>query len=385
MLLQSSLNRLRSFWSSYRSILLLFLGTRFIVFLINAAVFISSNLNPTPTGSFLDRGIALADVPLLMWQRWDANHYINIASNGYTVTLGRALNTAYFPLYPLLGFLVSFITSDTTVALLLVSNMAFLSALIMLYKLARLDYDHNTAMRAVTYVSLFPFTIFFAGVFTESLFLLLLVSAFYYARTQAWFRSSVMGLFTTATRLVGMALTPALMWEYLQQRNWDVRELDRSFLALFLIPVGLLAFMVYTHVVHGDFFSTFNSTKTVWGGEPSWPWVSFFNQFNRLGMPQLVPIAGFELAFGFLAILGVAGCFFSLRTSYAVLATAVILIAFSNVSLQSFCRYVTTVFPMYILLAHFGRRNVVHVWVLMISTIGMIYFTALFGTGKFIG
>jgi hypothetical protein len=175
------------------------------------------------------------------------------------------------------------------------------------------------------------------------------------------------------------------VWEYLQQRNWDLRKLDRSALALFLIPVGLLAFMVYTHVAHGDLFSTFNSTKAVWGGEPSWPWLSFLNQFNRVGMPQLVPIAGFELAFSFLAILGIVGCFLSLRTSYAVLATFVILIAFSNVSLQSFCRYVTTVFPMYLLLAHFGRRSATHALVLIVSTIGMIYFTALFGMGKFIG
>lgn len=385
MLLRSSLKRLRTFWNSYRSIILIFLGTRFIVFLINAVVFISSNLNPAPPGPLLDRGIALADVPLLMWQRWDSNHYINIASNGYTVTLGKALNTAYFPLYPLLGFLVSFITVDTTVALLLVSNIAFLLALIMFYKLARLDYEHDTALRAVVYLSLFPFTIFFAGVFTESLFLLLLVSAFYYARTQAWLRSGVVGLFTTATRLVGMALAPALAWEYLQQRNWDVRKLDRCFLVLILIPIGLLAYMVYTHVAYGDFFSTFNSTKAVWGGMPSWPWLSFLNQFTRLEVPQLVPIAGFELTFGVLALLGIAGCFFSLRTSYAVLATCIILIAFSNVSLQSFCRYVTTVFPMYLLLARLGTRGGVHAFIVIVSTMGMIYFTALFGMGKFIG
>ncbi|MGH2569464.1 MAG: mannosyltransferase family protein [Bacteroidota bacterium] len=379
------LNRMHTFWNAYTQVILIFVATRFLIFLITGSVYVSAHLEPSAEGLVLSRGMSLTSVPLKMWERWDSQHYIEIATTGYTLTLNRALNTAYFPLYPLAGRLLNWLIPDVRLCLLLVSYIAFFVAVVLLYKLALLDFDPATALRAVVYVSVYPFTVFFSGIFTESLFLMLLVATMYFARTQQWFRAGFSGMFLTATRLLGMAAAPALTWEYCHQRRWDLRKIDRSALALLVVPLGLLAFMVYTYIAHDDFLSTFHSTRQIWGGKPSWPWVSFQNQIGRLGIPQLVPTAAFELLFALFAIGVLIGCFKYLRMSYALVAAVLVLVSFSNVSLQSFCRYLTTVFPMYLLLAQAGRRNGVHALIMIVSVAGMLFFTALFANGRFIG
>ena len=372
-------------WQSCKEILLLFFLSRTLVVLVNGAVFVSANLNPSTPGLHLRDGIAFSDVPAQMWQRWDSNHYIAIASQGYIVTVNGTVNTAYFPLYPLLGHLVSRVIPDVTLALVAVSNIAFFFALLLLYKMARLDFDHETALRAVQYVSVYPFTLFFSGVFTESIFFLLLIAAVYFVRTERWLSGGLAGMFASATRLLGVAVLPALAWEYASQRSWRIRNIDRSVLALFLVPVGLLAFFAYTYVAYGDFLSTFHSTRKGWGGAPSWPWVSFHENIMRVENGIAVLISSLELLCAVIALGVVAASFRQLRTSYAILAAVLVLISFSNVSLQSFCRYLATVFPLYLLMAQAGTKRTVHAAIMIFSVAGAIFFTALFANGRFIG
>jgi hypothetical protein len=372
-------------WQSFKEILLFFVLSRALVFLINAAVFVSANLDPFSPGVRLRDGMSFSDVPLLMWQRWDSNHYIAIATNGYSVTVNGAMNTAYFPLYPLLGSLVGWVVPNMTISLLVVSNLAFFFALLFLYKLVLLDDDTGAGSRAVQYACFYPFTLFFSGVFTESVFLLLLLTAFYYARTGRWLNAGIAGMFASSTRLLGSAVFPALAWEYAQQRSWKVRSIDRSVAALALVPVGLLLYFCYTYVAFGDFLSTFHSTRKGWGGEPAWPWVSFEGNISRLvnDFSKLIPFL--ELLFAVVAVGMVVASFRYLRTSYAILAAMLVLISFSNISLQSFCRYLVTMFPLYLLMARAGRRTPVHTAIMVVSAAGLVFFTALFGNGKFIG
>ncbi len=372
-------------WRSCKEIFLFFVLSRVLVFITNAAVFVSANLDPASPGVHLRDGMSLSKVPLLMWQQWDSNHYINIATNGYGLALNGAMNTAYFPLYPLLGHLVGWVIPDMTIALLVVSNIAFLFALLFLYKLVLLDDDSGAASRAVQYVCFFPFTLFFSGIFTESVFLLLLLAAFYFARTGRWLNSGIAGMFASSTRLLGSAVFPALAWEYAQQRSWKIRNIDRSAVALALVPAGLLLYFGYTYVVYGDFLSTFHSTRKGWGGQPAWPWVSFEGNISRLVHGYAVLIPALELVLATVAVGMVAASFRYLRTSYAILVAVLVLISFSNISLQSFCRYLVTMFPLYLLMARAGRRTPVHTAFMIVSAAGMVFITALFANGKFIG
>ena len=130
-------------------------------------------------------GVAPVTNPWLEpWQRWDTLHFQAIAERGY----GAYDSSLFSPfLYPLLIRLVAdTIGGDTLLAGLIVSNLAYLVALIYLYRLATMETGQEIARRSILYLALFPTAFFLLAAYTESLFLLTTVAALYYARQKRW-------------------------------------------------------------------------------------------------------------------------------------------------------------------------------------------------------
>ena len=142
---------------------------------------------------------ASANPLLAVWGRWDAEHYLRIAGQGYFGT-----EPAFFPLYPLLIRIVSGFTGSLLVAGLIVSNTASFLSLLYLYKLVEHEYNRHVAQRATFFVSIFPTAIFFSAVYSESLFLFLTVASFYYVRERRWLMAGVFGFFAALTRSEGV-------------------------------------------------------------------------------------------------------------------------------------------------------------------------------------
>ena len=155
--------------------------------------------------------------PRWLWSRanFDGIHYLDIARKGYGV-----YQQAFFPLYPklieYLGFSPIF-QGRTLVAGLLISVISLFFGLLLFYKLIRLDYQKNIARRAIIYLLIFPTSFYFAAVYTEALFLVLVLASFYFARTKHWWWAGIFGLLATSTRLPGIFLFPALMVELWMQ------------------------------------------------------------------------------------------------------------------------------------------------------------------------
>src|SRR5919202_251794 len=82
----------------------------------------------------------------------------------------------------------------------LISNLALLGALAVLYRLVRLDYGDTVATRTVWLFALFPTAFFFSAVYAEALFLLLTVASIYCARTDRWGRAAAFGFLAALTR-----------------------------------------------------------------------------------------------------------------------------------------------------------------------------------------
>src|SRR5438105_4502816 len=112
------------------------------------------------------------------WDRWDSNHFVEIATRGYDVPY----RTAFFPLFPLLERGLALLTHDPFVAGLIIANIAGLGMLTVLYRLVREDFDDERAYRTVLYFSVFPTAFFFAAAYNESLFLCFSVFSIYYMR-----------------------------------------------------------------------------------------------------------------------------------------------------------------------------------------------------------
>lgn len=125
---------------------------------------------------------------------WDAQWYLRIADDGYPKELNQymgALTYAFFPLYPLLLYLINFIFHNIELTAFILTNMLLVANFFSLYYVGTKLYSSQIALRATLLLYFFPFSIFFRSYFTEGLFLLLLIWFSYFLIQKRWFLSTI--------------------------------------------------------------------------------------------------------------------------------------------------------------------------------------------------
>ncbi len=296
------------------------------------------------------------------WANFDGEHYLSIAFMGYS-----NLQQAFFPMYPILirffswPFLVDFSNHYLIGAIIgqIISNISLLGGLLLLFKLIQIDYPKEIAVLTVGLLLLFPTSFFFAGVYTESLFLLLSVASFYLARQGKWWWAGVVGMAASATRVFGVLLWPALLLEAWQQKV----GLKRS-VGLFLVPVGLLAYMVYLGLSTGDPIR-FYSLQSAIGEQHQTGLILlpqvFFRYFKILlttsiGNP-IYQTVFLELSVAILMVF-LCSLVFSkkMRWSYIFYGVVSFLAPTIQGSFSSTPRYVLVIFPCFVALALFFSK-----------------------------
>lgn len=339
-----------------------------------------------PADNYLWMGIKpSSEFFLRVWERWDSIHYLSILEHGYTQFKPGILNTAFFPLYPLLGYLVNGIIGNPTISLLLVSNCASWGALVYIYKLVALEHGQESARRTVLYVSIFPYAFILVGMYTESLFLLNLAATLYYARTGRWWTAAVWGALLTATRLVGVAVIPALLWEYMSQREWNWKRIDWKVLSLATMLAGLVGYMLYTSFVFGDFFSLVHSSTAGWDRHAAWPWQAWEKPINLLKDSTGHPMVLFNIFFTVFGLVLAALSVGRLRAVYVILAVELLIIPLSSNQAGGIPRYVLTNLPLFILLSEFGRHRVFHLATSVFFLLYLAVFTMLHAIWFWVG
>lgn len=214
---------------------------------------------------------------------WDGQWYTMLARYSYWARdpVQDPASAAFWPLYPLLLRLGAALTgwSPAMVGVLL-SNVAFLFALAVLHRLIRLDHGPAVAGRAVWGLALFPVAFFFSAVYTESLFLLLIVGAVYCGRVERWGTAALLGFLAALTRNTGVLVLLPLGGFLVRHYGADPRRWWRMALPLALIPLAPVLFMGYQWWVSGDFFLTIHvQRKFTRAAMP--PWEAVFHGFRR--------------------------------------------------------------------------------------------------------
>jgi Gpi18-like mannosyltransferase len=193
-------------WEAWQAVIPAYVTTRAVLFFI---VFVSTLAIPL-VPKFGLYAHASPDNPLLDGLvRWDSWSYIYIATRGYSlgdVGTGEIATVPFFPLYPLVLRTVAVFTGNVFVSGVVVANAALLVALIYLYRLARREFESETATRAVLYLAAAPGAIFFSAVYSESLFVALVAATFYYAGEGRWWRAAVLGALAASARNTGVLL-----------------------------------------------------------------------------------------------------------------------------------------------------------------------------------
>jgi hypothetical protein len=300
---------------------------------------------------------ALESLPTL-WQRWDAGWYLHIAEHGYVTEGPVARSIAFYPLYPWLIRLASVVTPDYAGGALLVSNLATILGGMVFYGLARLEFEARVARWSLVTLLLFPTAYFFHAPYTEGLFLLLSVGAFYAARRGNWRLAGGLGAGAALTRTPGLLLLPALLIEWYCQVQKERRPWPQA-LWLGLILAGWLVYLLLNLQVYGTPLAFMSAQEVHWKVTLAWPWESIAGALVRTRLlMQLVSFkegfmhGGAHLAAVALLLVGVLWGLLRLRHSYSVFLLLVTLQVTSLNFLLSTPRLMLSGFPLFFMLGH---------------------------------
>lgn len=283
------------------------------------------------------------------WERFDALWFLRIAEGGYRLGDGSA---AFFPLYPLVTRGLSFVLGGHPLAAAtLVSNAAFCGGLIVTYLLTTSELSERAARNTILLMCLFPTAHFFLMPYSESLFFLLSVTAFWGARRGRWAVAGAAGALAALTRSIGFVLAPALLVEAIQQRNEGRGHAWPGVLAAGATICGLLAYLAYWGVRAGEWLAPVTQQAN-WQREFSWPLVTLWNgtgdAFRHLGEGY----GGYWLIDWLIVVPMLAASAYAiarLRPSYVVYLWCGLLIpltfVFPDRPLMSMPRFVLPLFP----------------------------------------
>ena len=295
----------------------------------------------------------------------DSLWIINIARGGYEK---EPFNTniqhtwAYFPLYPLLLGALAKLTGDLPLTGIVLSSSFFFLALILLHRtVTEFDYDGAVADRTVFYIAAFPVSYFFSLAQTESLFLLLTVGCFYAAKRQRWWLAGICGALASATRFAGVFLIVPLAVLYWQnycsgRKDQGERRIKADVAALLLVPLGLIAFMVYLKGITGNAFA-FADIQVAWGHSAGMFWRALAGYLrDPLRASARWDFRLLNFAAAVMALIGGLVLLKRRQWAFAFYALISIVVPLSyQDSLQSIARYVMVIFPVFIVIAWAGR------------------------------
>ncbi len=312
------------------------------------------------------------------WNRWDTDWFVQIAQHGYTGLAPDRADpaTAFFPLFPLLGWLINpLLPGGAFAALVVVSNIAFLAAVVLLHRLFEYESDARTGLRSTWYLVIFPAGFFLAAGYNVSLAIALSVGCVYAIRRHHWWVAGVLGALASANRSSGVLLLVPFAYEYLQMRGWQLRKVRPDVLFAALIPAGLLAYMLYTWAALGDPLR-FMHAQANWQRSMAGPWVSVgqavgqlahhVHSLNAFEIHNLLDLLAVVFT-GALLVLCFVGPWRLRRDQWALplygVAVLLLIMMFPDYTsvhptpLRSAIRLVLEAFPAFLLLGRIGRNT----------------------------
>lgn len=208
-------------------------------------------------------------VPQSSWalfSHWDGAWYRQIATSGYEyLNDGKFHAIAFFPLFPLISRGLMALGLPFNVAGTVVNNVAFLGALLVLYRWTQQRYGIREAKWATAVLAWCPLSLFGTVIYSEGLFLLLTTLALQAFDNHQYAKAALWGAMATATRSTGIALLPAFLLI-----AWKEQRPLVAYVTGLAVSIGLLLFSIYCGIRFGDFLA-FVHVQQAWAPlHPNW-------------------------------------------------------------------------------------------------------------------
>jgi hypothetical protein len=323
--------------------------------------------------------------------RWDAGWYLQIVTGGYRYAAADPAiqqNIVFFPAYPMLtrivgrlfgGDMIGYVAAGTVISL-----ASFFGALIYLHALARDRFGDQVAAGSIWLLAAYPFAIFFGALYTESLFLLGTVGAFFHFSRQQFGRAAAWGLLVGLTRLNGALLVLPLAW--LAMSMAAPRLKPRALAAAAAPGVGLAIYALFIWRLTGSPI-TFATSHLAWGRSYQGLGSLVTQQYSILanaGLSGYVGTPGYD-------VLNAIGALFAVVTiwpvgrrlglPYGLFMVINILPALASGGLLSAGRFSSVLFPSFIWLASAVPANHRAAWIASFAAM-QAFSAALFYTWR---
>lgn len=239
---------------------------RIVVFLISVCIIYMFNDNINGFKDILEQ-----------YMKWDANNYVRIATGGYTyhVENGAYTTLAFFPLYPWLMRLVNILFNNLQVSGLILSCLLYSGSCAFLYRLFCMDYNKETSLRAIIYLSLFPHALFFGTLMNESMLLFTMSASLYYIRKHNWVLTGIFGALAALSRMAGILLAIPAAVEWFEHyriaeklKNKRIKDVWKLFyskgLWIFLMLLGTGIYLFCNYKTTGEWLKFLEYQDTIW-------------------------------------------------------------------------------------------------------------------------
>lgn len=319
---------------------------------------------------------------------WDGGTYLKIAEHGYR----NIQSTAFFPIYPILIRTLHTILHLTYLRSgILLSNLSYLVALILMYRMFVHHFGSNTARRALWLLSCFPVAFFFNVVYTESLTLMLYVIFFYLLEREHWWGALIVGFLATGVHDLNVLLViPAGVYWWVYIRPVPTSKPFLRLTGMALIPLSLVIYMLFLYIHFGHPLA-FLIAESYWGRHFSIPVLNVVYRLFTLHYGEtarwnynVVAIvnAGATLLFDALAVKLLVDRDTNWRARLFVLGTLLASTTSTTYTgIESYARFVMVLFPGYPVLAKSCRRKATFAAVILLFICLRILLAGLFGDG----
>lgn len=312
---------------------------------------------------------------LNLYSRADAGWYRVIALYGYSgipehEMTGWGNDKLHFAFFPLLPACISALMQIPGLGF---HSAAFVFSLFILGALVSVAYNfllsiklpEDRAFRILVLMLLFPFSLHFYFVYTETLFLTLLMSAFLLIIRKRWTWLMLCAGLLVLTRPNGVfMMLPLLLFQFKQAEKTGLKGFQSALqtpalYSLLIMPLVFIAWMCCQHQLTGDWFA-FATAQSGWNKHAMFPLLALFR--NGFWQEQLTSV--YCIAVMLLAIWNIKVW----PGSFSLLFWIGILLPLSAGSVISMNRYIAVLFPIYIQdrLARYSLRYFNWICVLLI-------------------
>jgi hypothetical protein len=243
----------------------------------------------------------------------------------------------------------------------------------------------SLARETVIVLLVTPYAVFLTAVYTESFFMMLAILSLWFAdRKQWWVAAALIGL-STATRITGLALVPAILWLAFGERE----SLSKLTMIAAISVSGIVSYMAYCWRVM-DSPIAFLTAQSDWGG-----WQHRFGDYLEVFFTRptevitgdhVYPIALINLGVLLVAVATIPFIWKRLDHGMAIYSTLVI--SQGALSLISLGRMIIPAFGVHIVIAIWlagdGWKWSLRMGVIVASSMVMTVLAVLFAHGKWV-